>query len=166
MSGVVTGEMTAMDEIEFLCSNCGTTLSADPGDAGSECECPQCGRNQVIPEPVPPLGTPIAAVSKSPRKKITVSGSLDALKHRGPAPEVVDDTPIGRIFRFLAAVLGLGGLGCMGLALFWVMEAGNPHPSWLDLLVDAAPLVISGFTAVIVARIAFIVGSLAVRYER
>jgi DNA-directed RNA polymerase subunit RPC12/RpoP len=153
-----------MDEIEFLCSHCGATLSADPADSGAECECPQCGRTQLIPEPVPVLGTPVAAVSPSGKKKILISGSLNTA--RNAYPEVADDTPIGRVFRFLAAVLGLAGLGGLALGLFWVTEAGKPHPPWLDQLVDVAPLVLAGLIAIIVARVAFIVGSLAVRYDR
>jgi hypothetical protein len=79
---------------------------------------------------------------------------------------VVDDTAVGRIFRFLAAVLGLGGLAGLALGFFFVTEAGKPHPPWLDTAVQVAPLIIAGFTAIIVARVAFIIGSLAVRYER
>ncbi|HEY8239945.1 MAG TPA: hypothetical protein VIH35_00785, partial [Kiritimatiellia bacterium] len=138
-------------------------LSADPSDAGAECECPQCGSAQPIPEP-PALGTPIAAVSKQSRKKISVSGLNSRLSQT--YPEVVDDTAVGRIFRFLAAMLGLSGLAGLALGFFWVTEAGKPHPAWLDTAVKAAPLMIAGFSAIIVARVAFIIGSLAVRYER
>ena len=158
----------AVSELIFFCTNCGTKLAAEPEDIGSECECPECNNVQIIKAPAVEDDTPIAPIGRNTgsRKKITISGPIESTFSTDPYAMAVDDTGVGQIFRFLAAVLGLAGLGAMGLAMFWLVTPADQQPSWLARAVQVVPLALSGFMAIIVARVASIVGSLGVRYER
>lgn len=157
----------AVSELIFFCTNCGTRLAAETEDIGSECECPECNNVQIIKAVPVPDDTPIAPIGRNTgKKKITLSGPIESSFSTDPYAMAVDDAGVGRIFRFLAAVLGLAGLATMGLALLWVASPADQQPPWMERALRVVPLALSGFMAIIVARVATIVGSLGIRYER
>lgn len=157
----------AVSELIFFCTNCGTRLAAETEDIGSECECPECNNVQIIKALPVEDDTPIAPIGRNTgKKKITISGPIESAFATDPYAMAVDDAGVGRIFRFLASVLGLAGLATMGLALFWLATPADQQPAWMNRAVQVVPLALSGFMAIIVARVASIVGSLGVRYER
>ncbi|MFH0907644.1 MAG: hypothetical protein V1929_02640 [bacterium] len=156
-----------MSEFTFFCNNCGAKLAAESEDVGSECECPKCSTSQVINVPAVEDDTPIAPIGRNTgKKKITISGPTETTFSTDPCAMAVDDTGVGRVFRVLAAVLGLAGLAVMGLAFFWLATPADQQPPWMDRAVRVVPLALSGFMAIILARMASIIGSLGIRYER
>ena len=175
---------SAVEEIVFFCTSCGTKLSAGEDEIGAEFECPKCNTVQTVPdednapadkavaEPEPSRKEPSngkvpSLVIRIPKKKIVLSSGAHSSEDETMAVgEEYEEEIGGNGLRIFAVMLGTIGVVLCGLSLVWaVFLMNHMELNWWFRIMIFISTFLMGVMGLVLAGFIFLVVRIAGRIE-